>query len=324
MRLPRALFLVAMAAAASSCSHDPSVSLALNWKPEPEFGGIYAAQEAGLFRAKDVDLALTGGPGAPVIQLVVAGRASFGIVSADELLIARSRGDDLVAVFAIYQRPPLAIMAHAARGAHSLEALFAMGGTLAVEPGAPYVKFLQRKYDLSRTKLVPNSYSIAPFLSAPDLSMQCFVTAEPIEARRQGADPQVFLVADSGYSPYTAVVMTRGKLVREEPELVNHLVDALREGWRRYLDDPAPTNAIMSRLNPEMDRATFDEGAVAQHELIEDDWTRAHGLGSMSVDRWRELGEQLKELGLLEQVPDPASCFVDVGALSPVGAVGAR
>jgi NitT/TauT family transport system substrate-binding protein len=303
--------IVALLAGACGGAGD-GVTVALNWKPEPEFGGFYAAREAGLFEQAGLEVELTGGPGAPVVQMVVAGRATYGVISADELLIARERGDDLVAVFSIYQTSPLAILCHAERGAESLGELFALGGTLAVEPGAPYVRFLEKKYDLTRVKVVPNSYSIAPFLSAPDMAMQCFVTAEPIEARRRGADPRTFLVAGSGYNPYLAVVVTRGRLVREQPAEVERFVRALRAGWRRYLDDPGPTNEVMHALNPEMDRETFDLGAVAQHGLIEDDWTRAHGLGAMSVDRWRQLGEQLVQLSVLERAPEPADCFVEL------------
>jgi NitT/TauT family transport system substrate-binding protein len=290
---------------------EETVTIALNWKPEPEFGGLYAAREAKLFEQAGLTVEITGGAGAPVIQMLVAGQVTFGIVNADDVLIARAHGDDLVAVFATYQTSPVGIMAHAARGAGSLAELFALGGTLAVEPGMPYVQFLERKYDLSKLKIVPYGFNIAPFLTAPDMAMQCFVTSEPIEARRQGADPRVFLVADSGYSPYTAVLATRGSVVRDEPELVRALVQVLRAGWRRYLDDPGPVNAVMHELNPDMDRETFDLAAVAQHGLIEDEWTRAHGLGGMSVARWRALGEQLLELGILTTVPDPAACFVE-------------
>jgi NitT/TauT family transport system substrate-binding protein len=310
---PVVLLVIGGALGGCGARADGALTIALNWKPEPEFGGLYAAREQKRFEAAGLDVELTGGPGAPVIQMLVAGQVTFGMVNADEVLVARARGDDLVAVFATYQTSPLAIMTHAARGAGSLEELFALGGTLAVEPGLPYVQFLEQEYDLSRLKIVPYGYSIAPFLGAPDMAMQCFVTAEPIEARRQGSDPAVFLVADSGYNPYITVLAARGSVVREQPALVRSVVHALRAGWQSYLDDPGPTNAVMHRLNPEMDRESFDLGAAAQRGLIDDEWTRAHGLGSMSVERWRELGAQLVELGILTEAPDPAACFVDVG-----------
>ena len=57
------------------------ISLALNWKPEPQFGGFYAAQQAGAFtsRGLTVDI-LPGGSGTPTIQMVGAGKVDYAIV----------------------------------------------------------------------------------------------------------------------------------------------------------------------------------------------------------------------------------------------------
>jgi NitT/TauT family transport system substrate-binding protein len=201
-------------------------------------------------------------------------------------------------------------MTHAARGVETLAELFGAGGTLAVEPGMPYVKWLEHRYGFGKFKVVPYSYSIGPFLEDPTLTQQVFVTSEPIAARRAGAKPRVFLVADSGYDPYTAVVITHGQLLREEPATVEALVAALREGWRAYLDDSGPANALMSPLNAEMDDEAFRLAAEAQQPLIE---TRDAPLGSMREERWTELGEQLQQLGLLETPQPAARYFVNPG-----------
>ncbi len=286
-----------------ACAQDDSkLTLALNWKPEPEFGGIFEAERSGAFERRGLALERTGGPGAPVVQMVSAGQVSLGIVSADEVVLARDRGGDVVAVFATYQTSPQGLMTHAARGLASLEALLEAKGTLAVEPGLPYVKWLERRYGFGALQVVPYTYSIAPFLNGPTLSQQVFVTAEPIAARRAGADPQVFLVADSGYDPYTAVVITRGETLRSQPTQVKALVEALREGWRGYLDDPGPANARMGPLNPEMDAEAFRLGAEAQARLIE---VTNGALGQMSAERWATLAQQLSELGLLTKPPQP-------------------
>ena len=180
-----------------------------------------------------------------------------------------------------------------------------------MEPGLPYVKWFQKHYDLSKWKVVPYSYSVAPFLGDPDMAQQVFVTAEPIAARRQGADPQVYGIAESGFDPYVAVVITRGAYLKQNGARVADLVLALQEGWRAYLDDPAPANAIMGGLNQEMDAETFRLGAEAQEPLIENDFTRQHGLGAMSLERWTALSKQLRELGLLDRDVDPKSCFAE-------------
>jgi NitT/TauT family transport system substrate-binding protein len=299
-------------APAATKQQPESVRIALNWKPEPEFGGLYEAQRAGEFAKRRLAVEITGGPGAPVVQMVEAGQVEFGFAAADEVVVARDRGSDVVAVFATYQTNPQGIMVHASRGLSSLRDLFAAGGTLAVEPGLAYVKHFEKEFDLSKMTIVPYGYSIAPFLTDPQMAQQVFVTAEPIAAKRQGADPQVFLIAETGFDPYAAVVIASGATVREHGERVGKLVGALREGWRGYLDDSGPANAAMGELNHEMDADTFRLAADAQKPLIEDDFARQRGIGAMSAERWTTLAGQLRALAIVDKDPDPGACWVEV------------
>jgi NitT/TauT family transport system substrate-binding protein len=199
-------------------------------------------------------------------------------------------------------------MTHAARGIESLEALLAAPGTLAVEPGLPYVKFLERRYGFGALRVVPYGYSITPFLRDPTFTQQVFVTAEPIAARRAGADPKVFLVADSGYDPYTAVVIAHGETLRADAARAARFVAALRAGWQSYLADPAPANARMGPLNPEMDAEAFRLAAEAQEPLIE---VPGGAIGQMNAERWTELAGQLTELGLVEEALPAVAYFTN-------------
>src|SRR5579885_1862319 len=152
--MQRRSFLRVAAAAAllPACRRSSKLKLALNWKPDPEFGGFYAADYAkhGL----DVEI-LPGGAGTPTVQMIGAGTAEFGIVSADEILLARARGNNVVALFAVFQQNPMAIMAHASRGLKSIEDVL-KGGTLAIQSGLAYARILQKKFGFDHVKIVPS------------------------------------------------------------------------------------------------------------------------------------------------------------------------
>src|SRR5438034_8297394 len=80
------LFLcVLLGLSISSVRSAEKVSIALNWVPEPEFGGIYAAREVGAFARHNLDVTIKpGGAGAPTWQQVASGQAEFGGASGDE------------------------------------------------------------------------------------------------------------------------------------------------------------------------------------------------------------------------------------------------
>lgn len=292
----------------SGCGKSPGkIRLALNWKPDPQFGGFYAVpyQAHGL----NVEI-LPGGAGTPTIQMVGAGSAEFGVVSADELVVARSQGNDVVALFAVFQNNPQGIMVHASRKLASLADLFKARGTVALQRGLPYARLLEKKYGFDKVKIVPSpGGDISAFLADKNFAQQCFIASEPLTAKHQGADVQVFPVSDAGYNPYTTVLTTSGDFLRKDPDRAKAMVAAVREGWRSYLDDPKPTNQRMNQLNPSMAPEVFAEVAEAQKPFIETGETQRNGLGSMSRERWKTLIAQLSELGDIQKAPAPGDCY---------------
>lgn len=117
----------------------------------------------------------------------------------------------MIAIFAVYQTFPQGIMVHKVRGFTSIKDVFTHDGVLLAEDNA-WLHFLQSKFSPVKVQVTGYSGGIAEFLAKPDYSQQRFVTSEPILAKRQGSDPQTFLIADEGFNPYTTVVICKGDL----------------------------------------------------------------------------------------------------------------
>ncbi len=286
-----------------------TVTIQLNWKPEPQFGGFYAAREIAAKKGLDIDV-VPGGVGTPTVQMVAAGKVPFAVVSADEIVIARANGADVVALFAVYQTNPQGLMCHASRELKTIADVFTHEGTVAMQRGLPYASYLEKKFGFDKVKLVPSpGGDLSAFRADPNYTMQCFVTSEPIAARKAGLDVQTFLIADAGYNPYTTVLVTRGDYRKSNAKTVDAVVDAVRAGWSEYLSAPSKINAQMQQLNPTMDAQTFTDAAAAQKPLIQTDETAKAGLGAMTQARWEELCKQLVDLKVVEKAPPAAECF---------------
>lgn len=287
------------------------VTLQLNWKPEPQFGGFYTAAVNDIYRRHGLDVTITaGGAGAPTVEMIGAGTVPFAIVSADEVVRARAKGNLVVALFAVYQTNPQGIMTRASRGVKSLADLFSRPGILAMERGLPYSDFLKNKYGFQKIKIVPSPFGdLSLYRTEENYAMQCFVTSEPLAAKRIGIEPKTFLIAESGYNPYTTVLATGESYLKANREIVQAMVAAVREGWRDYLNDPSKTNEFMAGLNPTMDARTFQDSAEAQLPLIQSADSEKLGLGAMTLARWQTLVDQLVELKVIDQPVAPESCF---------------
>ena len=295
-------------------SSQPRITLQLNWKPEPQFGGFYAAQVDGIYARHGLNVTITaGGAGAPTIDMIGAGTVPFAIVSADEIARARAMGNFAVALFAVYQTNPQGIMTRASRGFKTLADIFTHPGILAMERGLPYSDFLRQKYGFGNLKIVPSPFGdLSLYRTEENYAMQCFVTSEPLAAKKTGIEPQTFLIAESGYNPYTTVLATSESYLKAHPQIVRAMVDAVREGWEAYLTDPTKANEYMGRLNPTMDAQTFRDSAAAQKPLIESADTKRAGLGTMTLDRWQTLVQQLVELKVIDKPVDPKANFAEL------------
>jgi len=291
-----------------------AVALQLNWTPEPEFGGFYAAAHDHLYEREGLAVSIkAGGAGVQTWKMVATGAVPFAIAEAGEILRARLKDADLVALYAVYQTSPQALMVHRASGVTSLGEIFTSGKIkrVAMESGVPYVKFLQKRYGFDKVEVVQHGGNLTLFLNDPTMAQQCFAFAEPLSAKEKGVEVSVFSTADAGFNPYLAVVITSGKYLADHRADVEAFVRATRAGWKAYLDDPRSTNEYLKTQQATMTVPAMNAAADLQKPyVVGDDKTRS--LGSMSEERWKALADQLHELGEIDQVPDVTKAFVNV------------
>ena len=290
------------------------VTLQLNWTPEPEFGGFYAAAHDHLYEREGLAVSIkAGGAGVQTWQLVATGAVPFAIAEAGEILRARLKDADLVALYAVYQTSPQALMVHKESGVTSLAEVFTSGKIkrVAMEAGLPYVKFLQKRYGFDKVEVVQHGGNLSLFLNDPTMAQQCFAFAEPLSAKEKGVEVSVFSTAEAGFNPYLAVVITSGKYLAEHRSEVERFVRATRAGWKAYLDNAVPTNEYLKTQQATMTVPAMNAAADLQKPyVVGDDKTRY--LGFMSEERWKALADQLHELGEIDQVPDVTKAFVNI------------
>lgn len=296
-------------------SNDTSTSLApitlmLNWYPEAEHGGYYAALVHGYYEEAGLDVTiLPGGPNAPVVQQAARGAVDFGITNADRIVSARAEGANIKALLAPLTNSPRCLLVHADSGIEKFEQL--QNVTMMMSREHAWAQFLIQKLPLEGVKIVPNSASLAPFLADPRAAKQGYIFSEPFVAKQEGADVRSLLVADFGFNPYTSVLMTRDETITQHPEVVRKMIDASRRGWVKYLADPAETNQRIHELNAEMGLDVLEFGVAAMKEHCIDTDAAPEVFGRMTSERWTTLVSQLETLQMLApRAVEPAALFV--------------
>ncbi len=315
---PRKLFSFAAFALAillSGCHSKPAtetngltpVRLQLDWYPQPEHGGFFTAQRLGYYKAEGLDVTIDPLPQyGSAAQLVANGKEDIGLGSSDQILEWASNGLPLVAISATMQHDPQAIMVHAASPIHSFADL--EGHTIAAQTGATWLKFVTSRYHLQHVRQIPSTLSVANFLADPNYVQQIFITSEPYFAKQGGADVRTILISSSGYDPYRVAFTSRDYLA-QHPDVVAKFVRASIHGWQSYLQDPAPTNAMLLQLNPALNPAQEAYTAQALRDGNFVPGTDGDQTGHMTAARWQASYDQLKALGILHGPLDPTTAY---------------
>lgn len=300
IRLVACLYAVLLVA---GCAEKPTeteggpekVTLLLNWFPEMEHGGFYAADIHGFYAEAGLEVDIVpGGAGVQVIPRVATGQAEFGVGNADQVIFGRAEGAPITSVYAAMQVSPRCIMFHEEAGFNSFEDVRDV--TLAMNPNGAFAKFLLEKYPFPNVKVVPYAGNVAPFLNDKRMGQQGYNISEPFVAQRNGANTTVLLVAESGFNPYTSMIMTSEEMIAERPDTVRRFVEASHRGWVKYMEDPTETNAAIQRLNPEMSVETLAYGVNEMQDMVRDAGGR---IGTMTLERWSELLAQMEGIELV-------------------------
>src|SRR5579884_3101217 len=97
--------VVTTTSTASASTKLTKISIQLQWVPQAQFAGYYAAQDLGYYKAAGLDVKLlNGGPQIVPGQVVASGRAQFGVNWLSALLAARDQGTQLVDIAQIFSR----------------------------------------------------------------------------------------------------------------------------------------------------------------------------------------------------------------------------
>ncbi|MBM4365254.1 MAG: ABC transporter substrate-binding protein [Deltaproteobacteria bacterium] len=267
-----------------------AVQVALNWYPEPEFGGYYAALKSGAYRKAGLDVTIVpGGPGVPVLEMLAASKIDVAISGADDLLLRRAKGLDAVAIFAGLQDSPVGLLVHVP-GPNSFAEV---AGPVAIEAGSPFQQTLWAKMGWEgKVQMVPTTGSLGAFAADPTLAQQAYITSEPCQAEDKDIETRFLAARDIGWNPYAALAVVRGADAKDP--WMHAFVTATMQGWHDYLADPGPANVEIAKLNPEMTPARLACIVKAQAPFVKG----TDGVGVVTQARMNELAVTLTGLGL--------------------------
>lgn len=301
--LRRLLGLAAIAAtcwSASAFALDKVVFLT-SWYAQAEHGGFYQAVATGLYKKYGLDVQIRmGGPQVNGMQILTSGQADFLMGYDLQVLKSVEQGVPVTTVGASMQTDPQGMMTH--EDVKNLADLKTRTILVSTSGRTTWWPWLRARYKLDESQSRVYTFNLQPFFADPKAAQQAYASSELFSADKAGVKTRFFLFADDGYPPYGTTIVTMDKTVREKPDLIARFVRASMEGWKSYLADPAPANALIKRDNPNMkdDQLAYGLDKLKQFRMITGGDAATQGIGVMTDARWRKTRDFMVEVGLLK------------------------
>jgi putative hydroxymethylpyrimidine transport system substrate-binding protein len=294
------------------------LELLLDFFPNADHAGIYAAEAGGHFEDVGLDVRIQAptDPAAPIKQ-VAAGRVDLAISYAPEVLRARDQGLRVVSVAALVQRPLTSIISLPKaniREPGDLEGKRV--GTAGIDYQSEYLKAI-----LERAAVEPEAveerdvgFNLSPALLAGrvDAVLGSFWNYEGTDLRLRGKDPRIIRVDDAGIPRYDELVVVANEdSLEERGDSVRAFVGALARGTRDLQRNPRGALDGLLKANRDLDAKL--QRAVVDVSLKEDIFLPPKGrpYGYHEPAEWEGFTRFLRERKVLERLADAREAYTN-------------
>ena len=278
-------------AAGARAAAPTTVPILLDWTPNTDHAGLYAAVAQGYFRAAGVQAQIeVPSDATDALEEVAAGKVDFAISYEPDVLLARAQGIPVLSVMALVDRPLNTVLSLAS--SHITSAADLRGKSIGITgvPSDHAVVSAVLQYahiPPADVKVVTVGYNLLPSLLHHDVEAVegVYWTWEAVEVREEGYRVNVLHLEQVGVPMYDELVLvTSDQLARTQPALVRRAVQAIQRGYAFAAAHPYAAGsdllAAAPALSPRLVRASMRLLAPAFDY-------RVPTVGYQNVAQWR-------------------------------------
>jgi putative hydroxymethylpyrimidine transport system substrate-binding protein len=288
------------------------VDLLLDYLPNVDHAGLYAAQGEGQFDRAGLDVTLqTPSDPASVLKVLAAGRADLAISYEPDLLLAREQGVKVMAVGALASRPLTSLMSVGKDAISDPKELRGKRvGTAGIPYQAAYLKTILKQAAVPATtvKTVNVGFNLVPAMLSHrvDATLGAFWNIEGVELERRDRKPKILHLEDLGVPTYDElVIVAREETVRNDGAMIRRFMQALARGTKALAADGNAGLDPLIQGNPDLDRATQEAQLEATLPVLQPSAGKPYGWMEPkewdAFARWMEQEGQLKSGAIVQR-----------------------
>jgi putative hydroxymethylpyrimidine transport system substrate-binding protein len=235
----------------------------LDWFPNPDHAGLYAAQASGEYERAGLDVQFITPPDAAVpLKLLQAGRVDLAISYEPDVLLARDQGAGIVSVGALVQKPLTSLMSVGTPGIASPKQLAGKTvGTAGIPYQSAYLDTILARAgvnaDSVREVNVGFKLTQAMLSKKVDATIGAFWNVEGVQLERAGRKPHMLRMENLGVPTYDELVLAAAHKSLDETgaSKVRRFLQATARGYELVRQDPEKGVSALLAANPDLERA---------------------------------------------------------------------
>ena len=297
-----------------STSDDPQpVVLGMGFIPNVQFAPFYVADSRGYFAEEGIKVQFNYGTEDDLLKLIGTDKLQFAIGSGDQVILAQSQELPAVYVANFYRQFPVSVASLADQNITTPKDLEGKKVGVPGLYGASYIGWLALSHaaqiDDDKVSLQTIGYTQAAALQQGLVDAAVvYIMNTPVQLELEGEAVSQLKVSDY-LNVVSNGIITNEQTIDKNPQLVQGMVRAFLRGLRDTLDDPEAALEITLEYVPESggeNRKVTEAVLQASIEL----W-QGEDLGISERDDWVVSADFMKQVGLIEQIPDVDKLFTN-------------
>ncbi len=312
------ILILSVAACAPAVEEETmqDVTVLLDWVPNTNHTGLYAALEEGYFAEEGLNVEIIQPSEGGSADLIAAGQADFGISYQEQVTYARTGEADLpiVAIAAVIQHNTSGFASPADKG---IETPADFEGKKYGGWGSPVEEAMLRSMmeaegaDFDELEMV-NIGAMDFFASVAEHVDFTWIYYgwDGVAAEQKGMDLNFILLQDfdEDLDFYTPVIIASEDLLERDPGLAEAFLRATSKGYNFAIENPEEAVGHLLTHAPEID-ATI---ALASQEYLAEEYARGvDRWGEMEASTWANYADWLYERGLIAEPLDVEEAFTN-------------
>lgn len=286
----------------SICAKEKTdITLQLNWLNQFQFAGYYMAKEKGFY--DDVGLNVTIKElqyKKELVNLIKTGEADFA-VGRSSLILNKIRGDDIVALAAIFQDSPLMLLTTNIDEIKTIDDI--RNKKVMITPDAEFTASITAMLNSNNIyyedlQIINHSFNLNDLIEKKTDLMASYISNEAVVLERKNINYRVFHPKDYGFNFYSDILFTSSKFIEENPTTTLRFYEASIKGWEYAFKNKLETaNIIYEKYNTQNKPLInlLREGEILEKLAITEDNDQ---IGRLNKDKLKEILNTFKVLGL--------------------------